>query len=108
MDDQDAREQIARISRPHCDGGIVVERAAVMAAGPDSAALLRWIEEHDGTPEALPAPTVDRGLHGPRRTTTGMTTGSDRAPLRYVLPAGALDAREPDPDAGADTGDPAA
>jgi hypothetical protein len=66
----------------------VIERAAIMAAGADSAAVIAWITDHAGIPEAAIAKAPSRGLHGSR-----MSDGSEtesRAPLRFVLPAGAL------------------
>src|SRR5215210_1351646 len=75
---------VARLSRPHRGGGHVIERAAILAEGPSSAAVLRWIAAHAGEPEAQAAAPAGRGLHGDRATAGG------RPPLRYVLPPGAL------------------
>jgi hypothetical protein len=83
------RDLVARLSRPHRSGGVVIERAAIVAAGPDSEAILAWVSDHRGEAEDLVARNADRGLHGARLASTG---GSDnRPPLRYVLPPGALD-----------------
>lgn len=93
-DDQrdDTVELVTRLSRPHKSGGVVIERAAILASGPNAAAILRWIEERGGVPEALPVSTTSGGLHGDRMH------GSPRVAqtLRYVLPPGALTKDPPD------------
>lgn len=61
----------------------VPERAAILAEGAVSAAIVDWIIEHAGKPEAVTSSAVPRGLHGVR-------SAGSRTPLRYVLPAGAL------------------
>ena len=56
-----------------------------MADGTDFAALLRWIESHDGVPETPPPPSRGRGA--------GLFGVGDRGPqrpLRFVLPAAAF------------------
>ena len=87
MDDDAIRTLVTRLARPHPAGGKVIERAAIMAAGADSAAVLEWIATHAGEPENLVPVIAGRGLHSAERE-------SDRAdarmPLRYVLPPGAL------------------
>lgn len=86
MDDDAIRMLIQRLSRPHASGGAVIERAAILASGADSAAVLTWIAAHAGEPEDLVPRGSGGGLHSAR---TG--TGADpRTPLRYVLPPGAL------------------
>lgn len=90
MDDLEINALVTRLSRPHPSGGVVIERAAILAAGVDFPAVMSWITAHDGTPDA-PVPvsaTRGRGLHGSRMT-SGEATVS-RVPLRFVLPAGAL------------------
>lgn len=67
----------------------MIERAAIMAAGADSAAVIAWITDHAGVPEAAIAKAPRRGLHGSRLSDGGETAES-KAPLRFVLPAGAL------------------
>jgi len=82
--DEDAiRAVLVRLSRPHAAGGDVVERAAILAEGADSAAIVEWIIAHDGEPEAASSGPASRGLHRGAEA-------QHRAPLRYVLPAGAL------------------
>lgn len=44
---------------------------------------------HDGTPDAPVSATRGRGVHGSRMK--GGDATPSRAPLRFVLPAGALD-----------------
>jgi hypothetical protein len=84
-DDQAIRVLVQSLSRPHPSGGAVIERAAILAAGTDSTAILEWIVAHDAEPEELAPAAVTGGLHGAR-------AGAHRpsAPQRYVLPAGAL------------------
>ena len=67
----------------------MIERAAVMAAGADSEAVMTWILAHGGKPEAAVETSTRHGLHGSRLHTGGGT--APRAPSRFVLPAGALD-----------------
>jgi hypothetical protein len=88
MDDDAIRKLVTRLSRPHSSGGEVIERAAILAEGADSAAILAWIAAHDGQPEALAPVLTGGGLHSARvndRSAIGSST-----PRRYVLPAGAL------------------
>jgi hypothetical protein len=88
MDDDAIRTLVTRLSRPHGSGGEVIERAAILAAGADSAAVLAWIAAHDGQPEALVPVVSGRGLHSARLTDGGATDSPK--PRRYVLPAGLL------------------
>jgi hypothetical protein len=81
------RALVARLSRPHPSGGDVIERAAILAAGADSADIVGWITDHAGRPETG-ATEPHGGLHGGRLADSAQ---AGRAPLRYVLPAGALD-----------------
>lgn len=90
MDDEAIHSLVSRLARRHPSGGEVIERAAILAAGADSAAVLAWIEAHDGRPEAPAAPvSAAAGLHGGRLSGGGAATGSS-APRRYVLPPGAI------------------
>ncbi len=59
LDDAAIRGVVDRLARPDGAGGRVIERAAILAAGSDSAAILARIEAHDGRPEAVtPAATA--------------------------------------------------
>jgi hypothetical protein len=82
------RVLLKRLARPHRSGGLVVERASVLAEGADFAAVMAWIVDHDGTPEEAVATATRHGLHGSRLHDSGGT--APRVPLRYVLPAAAL------------------
>jgi hypothetical protein len=84
VDDVAIRALVVRLSRPHASGGDVIERAAILAEGADSADIVGWITDHAGEPETATA-GPGGGLHSAPTTQTG------RPPLRYVLPAGALD-----------------
>ncbi len=83
MNDQEITTVIRNLSRPHPSGGLVIERAAILAAGADSPEIIDWILSHAGTPEIPVAPS--RGLHGAR-----ISAGSSRVsahPTRFILPA---------------------
>jgi hypothetical protein len=88
MDDLEINALVTRLSRPHPSGGVVIERAAILAAGADFPTVMNWITAHAGAPDTTVSATRGRGLHG-ARITDGHATAS-RAPLRFVLPAGAL------------------
>lgn len=88
MDDDAIRLLVTNLSRPHRSGGDVIERAAILATGADSSEVVTWIVAHHGQPEAAVPAASSRGLHGARFS--GVSPES-RPPLRYVLPAGALD-----------------
>ena len=64
------------------------QRAAILAAGSDSPAIINWIIAHAGTPEATAPPSRGGGLHG-SRIKDGDAPAS-QAPLRYVLPSQTL------------------
>jgi hypothetical protein len=86
--DEEIRALLSRLSRRHSSGGTVIERAAIMADGADSAQVVAWILDHAGKPEAAADMSSKRGLHSPRLSDP-IGPGT-RAPARYVLPAGAL------------------
>ncbi len=87
MDDDAIQALVTRLVRPDRSGGQVIERAAIMAAGADSAAVIDWILAHAGVPEPTAAATTRRGLHGGRLIDAAAET---RRPQRFVLPAGIL------------------
>jgi hypothetical protein len=87
VDDDVIRDLVIRLSRPDASGGRTIERAVILAEGSHMAEIVTWILARGGTAEAVPAATSTGGLHGPRRTTGESQTS---VPLRYVLPAGAL------------------
>jgi hypothetical protein len=89
VDDLEINALVTRLARPHSSGGVVIERAAILAEGGDFAAVMSWITAHDGTPDAPVSATRSRGLHGSRMN--GGDATASRAPLRFVLPRGALD-----------------
>jgi hypothetical protein len=76
------RAIVVRLSRPHPRGD-VIERAAILAEGASSTAIMDWIVAHAGEPEAAPAPAASRGLHSSRIATAPTA-------VRYVLPAGSF------------------
>jgi hypothetical protein len=86
--DDEIRTLVTRLSRRHPSGGTVIERAAIVAEGADSAAVVAWILDHAGEPEAAADTSSKRGLHSPRLS--GPIGPDPRPPARYILPAGAL------------------
>jgi hypothetical protein len=86
--DEEIRALVTRLSRRHPSGGTVIERAAIVAEGADSASVVAWIIEHAGEPEVAADTSAKRGLHSPRLS--GPIGSAPPAPARYVLPAGAL------------------
>jgi hypothetical protein len=89
VDDDAIRSLLTRLARAHPSGGCVIERAAVMAAGADSEAVMTWMLAHGAIPEAAVETSTRHGLHGSRLHTSGGS--APRVPSRFVLPAGALD-----------------
>ncbi len=89
MDSTDATAVlIRRLARPNASGGLVIERSVILAEGAKSAAILRWIADHDGVAESSASSARRPGLHGPR----GTDPRRDAPPRRYVLPADAFTA----------------
>ena len=78
---------IRRLARPDAAGALVIERSVILAEGSKSAAILRWIADHDGVAQST-ASSAGRpgGLHGPRAN----DPRQDAPPRRYVLPADAF------------------
>ncbi len=74
---------VRRLARPHGSGGMVIERSVILAEGANSAAMLRWIADHDAVAESSAFSTRNPGLHGPRAS----DPRQDGPPRRYVLPA---------------------
>jgi hypothetical protein len=85
--EDEIRRMVVRLSRPNRSGGVVIERAAILATGRDSAAIFEWITAHAGEPEIAAPAAPARGLHG---SGFGGAVTAPRGPARYVLPAGAL------------------
>ena len=88
MDDDAICALVTRLARPHRSGGDVIERAAILAEGPNFTAIMEWIVAHGGKPETAVAAAPKGGLHGSRLMDGG--EASARNPLRFVLPSGAL------------------
>jgi hypothetical protein len=75
--------RVRRLARPHSSGGMVIERAVILAEGTDSAAILDWISDHGGVADSTVTPSRSSGLHGSRAT-----VAADNGPARrFVLPA---------------------
>ena len=77
---------VTRLARPHESGGNVIERAAIIAEGADSPAILAWVVARSAPGEAAASPRGSGGLHGLRMADAG--GGEPRHPMRFVLPAG--------------------
>ena len=88
MDDAEIGALVARLARPHASGGVVIERAGILAEGADFSAVMEWIIAHAGKPEASLSASPRRGLHGSHLNANGGT--EPRTPPRFVLPADAL------------------
>ncbi|HLM84672.1 MAG TPA: hypothetical protein VK272_00635 [Solirubrobacteraceae bacterium] len=88
MDDEEIRDLVRRLARPHSSGGDVIERSVILAEGSASTAVIAWITAHAGVAEARVAGAPRRGLHGSHLNAGG--GAEPQRPLRYVLPAGAL------------------
>jgi hypothetical protein len=86
MNDDAIQALVARLARPSRQGGHTVERAAILAAGPDSAAVEAWILAHSGRPEETEH-SAPSGLFGARLQSQAHR---DPAPRRFLLPQGAL------------------
>jgi len=87
-EDDAVRAVVMRLSRAHPSGCRTIERAAILASGTDSRAILAWIDAHEGEPEVREPTAAGRGLHSSRLSDrAGVDT---RQPLRYRLPPGAL------------------
>jgi hypothetical protein len=86
--DDAIRAVVERLSRRHPSGGVVIERAAILAEGADCAAVVAWITAHDGEPEAAATKSNGGGLHGERLSQRDAEV--QRPPARYVLPVGVL------------------
>ena len=87
-EDDPVRAIVMRLSRAHPAGGHTIERAAIMASGTDSRAILAWIDAHAGEPEAREPTAVGSGLHSSRLS--DRSVADTRQPLRYRLPPSAL------------------
>ena len=85
--DEALRAVVARLARPHRSGGSVIERAAILAEGERSAAIVDWITRHAGEAEVVESAKPQRGLYG---TGFGGAETERRGPARYLLPPGAL------------------
>jgi len=88
MDDDEIRLLVKRIARHSAKGGATVERATLLAEGSDVGEIEAWILRAGGTPETV-APAKGAGLYADR--VTEREASRTPAPLRYLLPPGALD-----------------
>lgn len=89
MQDSDIREIVTRLARPHRSGGKVIERVAILAEGADFDAVMRWILDRDGVPEAAAAKPPARGIHAMRYHDT--EGDAPPPPARFILPPGVVE-----------------
>lgn len=89
MDDAEIKTLVKRIARRSSKGGATVERATLLAEGSDVEAIEAWIVRAGGEAEHPKAPKTGGGLWAERTHDRDAARGA--APLRYVLPPGALD-----------------
>jgi hypothetical protein len=82
--DEALRVLVTRLARPHRSGGRAIERASLLSSGADFDAAIAWILAHGGKPELPAPPRSAGGLHSANQPSAAP------APLRFVLPAGAL------------------
>ena len=88
MDDDGIRDVVKRLSRSGSSGQATVERAAILAEGSDSIAVVAWILAHGGHAEEAAAATSAGGLHSSRLS--GRAETRSPQPVRYVLPSDSL------------------
>ncbi len=88
MEEDEIRALLKRLARPHASGGVVIERAAILAEGAHFTEIMNWVMAHGGEAEAAVVAPAGGGLHGSRITDGGFA--EPRTPLRFVLPPGAL------------------
>lgn len=87
-DDESIPALVARLSRPAPGGRRVIERAAIMAEGAESAAILDWLAAESWVPEDVEpagAGASTGGLHGMRREAQ-RASARPRPPRRYLSP----------------------
>lgn len=85
VEDDEIRVVVKRLARAHPSGGLVIERAAIMAEGTGSTDVMTWILAHGAVAEAeVERASTRQGLHG-------VSDSAARTTSRFVLPAGALD-----------------
>ncbi|MGO9956619.1 MAG: hypothetical protein ACLP50_11645 [Solirubrobacteraceae bacterium] len=88
IDDDAIRKLVTRLARRDKNGASVIERAAILAEGADSRAIVAWIEAQDGHAEEQVRRTAPGGLHG--GSLHGARPTASTTPRRYVLPPGVL------------------
>jgi hypothetical protein len=100
VDDDAIRSLLTRLARAHPDGGTVIERAAVMAAGADSEAIMTWILAHGGNPRPRSRPRpdtacTDRAFTPVAGPSLGFRLASCYPPARSTDPAPHVRDRRP-------------
>ena len=88
IDESEIRAIVVRLARPIASGAHTIDRAALLAEGPDCAEIEAWIVRAGGEPQIETAAPRGRGLHADRAHARSSPAGA--MPSRYVLPAGAL------------------
>ena len=80
--------RVRRLARPHASGGTVIERSVIIAEGSDSAAMLAWIDDHNGIGDSTAPAARMSGLHGAGASRAG---GPAQPPRRFLRPPGAYE-----------------
>ena len=88
IDETAIRAIVVRLARPIASGAHTIDRAALLAEGPDCAEIEAWIIRAGGEPHMDGATSRGRGLHADREQARSSPAGA--VPSRYVLPASAL------------------
>jgi hypothetical protein len=88
VDDTAIQTLVERLARANPAGGHVIERAAIVAEGADSQAVIAWIIDRGGIPETTETSGQRHGLHGALRHSGG--GAEPRRPSRFILPADAF------------------
>jgi len=102
VDESEISTLVSRLARPHSSGGVVVERASLLAEGANFAAIMDWILAHGGVAEAA-SDQRGGGLQGMAAFERG--AASVVSARRFVLPALPLRARAPEPPSAEDQND---
>ncbi|MDO8214158.1 hypothetical protein [Conexibacter sp. CPCC 206217] len=90
IDEPAIQKIVARLARTNATGGKTIERAALLAEGSNFGEIEAWILARGGEPEIPGARAgATGGLHGVR-IDASRRRASSGAPVRYLLPAGAL------------------
>ena len=89
MENSEIREMVRRLARPHTNGRVVVEGAAIRAEGSDFDAVEAWVLANGGERQEAPKKRARGGLHGDHFADSN--ANRNPATARYVLPAASVE-----------------